>query len=160
MTTEHTIVIDAPPDTILEAFSDAAALATWWLTVHSIVKPRPLGVFAVEWAPTAEKDPVLGRLGGVFYGIVMEFKPGRELFVGNAYWLPPDGEPLGPMALEVSCTEQREAASETVTGTLVRVRQSANDQGERWRRYFQVTGAAWARALESLKDYAERSPDS
>ena len=158
MITEHTIVIEAPPETILEAFSDPAALATWWLTVHAIVTPRPLGVFAVEWAATADKDPVLGRLGGVFYGIVMEFKPRRELFVGNAYWLPPDGEPLGPMALEISCAEQHDG--DKVTGTLVRVRQSANDQGERWRRYFQVTGAAWARALESLKDYAERTPAS
>ncbi len=159
MTTEHTIVIEAPPRAILEAFFDPAALATWWLTVRSVVTARPLGVFAVEWAPTADKDPVLGRLGGVFYGIVMEFKPGRELFIGNAYWLPPDGEPLGPMALEVSCSEHHEG-SERTTGTIVRVRQSADDQGERWRRYFQVTGAAWARALESLKDYAERPADA
>ena len=62
-----------------------------------------MGIYAVEWAPTPDADELLGRLGGVFCGRVMEFLPGREMFVADAWWLPPDGDPIGPMALEVSC---------------------------------------------------------
>ena len=39
-----------------------------------------------------------------FTRTVMEFKPGREFFLADAYWLPPDGDPIGPMALEVTCS--------------------------------------------------------
>ena len=88
--------------------------------------PRPLGVYAIEWAPTAERDDVLGRLGGVFHGTVMEYLPGRELFIADAWWLPPDDEPIGPMALEVSC--MLEAASCRL------MRQSGFDDSPRWRR--------------------------
>ena len=66
--------------------------------------PRPLGSYAVEWEPTEWRDEVLGPLGGAFHGTVMEFKPGREFFVADLYWLPPDGDPIGPMALEATCT--------------------------------------------------------
>ena len=89
--------------------------------------PRPLGVYAIEWAPTAERDDVLGRLGGVFHGTVMEYLPGRELFIADAWWVPPDDEPIGPMALEVSC--MLEGAS-----CRLRVRQSGFDDSPRWRR--------------------------
>ena len=54
--------------------------------------------------PTPEADDILGRLGGVFYGSVMEYKAGRELFVADAWWLPPDGDPIGPMSLQVHCS--------------------------------------------------------
>ena len=60
---------------------------------------------------------MLGRLGGAFRGTVIEFKPGREFFVADAYWLPPDGDPIGPMALEASCTMLGERV-------VLRVRQS------------------------------------
>ena len=67
---------------------------------RSLCVPRPLGSYAVEWEPTEWQDDDLGRLGGAFRGTVIEFKPGREFFLADAYWLPPDGDPIGPMALE------------------------------------------------------------
>ena len=79
---------------------------------------RPFGNYAVEWPTGAAKDEVLGRMGGVFRGTVIEFKPGREFFVADAYWLPPDGDPIGPMAFEASCTTLGERV-------VLRVRQSA-----------------------------------
>ena len=87
----------------MAAFFDPSALSEWWHAIRSVTTPRPLGVYAIEWAPTAERDDMLGRLGGVFHGTVMEYLPGRELFIADAWWVPPDDEPIGPMALEVSC---------------------------------------------------------
>ena len=99
---DHSLAIDAPPARCLDAFFDSDALAAWWHVTRSLCQPRPLGSYAVEWAPTEWQDDVLGRLGGAFRGTVIDFKPGREFFVADAYWLPPDGEPIGPMALEVT----------------------------------------------------------
>ena len=39
--------------------------------------------------------------------------------------------------------------------TLVTVRQSAGEDGPRWRRYFDADRAGWVSALETLKDYLE-----
>lgn len=145
---DHAIVIRASPERVLEAFFDPDALAAWWLTRRSVTTPRPLGVYAVEWPPTAESDPVLGRLGGVFYGIVMEHRPGRELFVADAWWIPPDTDPLGPMALQVECSREDDACR-------LRVRQSGFEDTARFRRYYAVIERGWHISMAGLKAHLE-----
>src|SRR5437868_15182950 len=97
------IVIKAPINLVLRAFFDAAALQAWWQVSRSVTTPRVLGPYAVEWAPADFRDEIVGRLGGVFRGTVMQFESSTGFFVADAYWLPPDGEPIGPMALDVRC---------------------------------------------------------
>lgn len=145
---EHSVLIEAAPTRVLGAFFDPDALAVWWQTVRSVTTPRPLGVYAVEWEPTADRDDVLGRLGGVFHGTVMEYLAGRELFVAEAWWLPPDGDPIGPMSLEVSCEMDGPACR-------LRVRQRGFEESPRWRRYYDVIGRGWMSSLAALKAYAE-----
>jgi uncharacterized protein YndB with AHSA1/START domain len=146
------ISIIAAPGRVMWAFFDPGALSAWWQTSRSVTTPRVLGPYAVEWDPTDFKDEMLGRLGGTFHGTVMDFKPGREFFVAEAFWLPPDGQPIGPMALEVSCEAQRTKNPQI---TLVKVTQRAAEDGERWRRYYEVIAPGWERALQSLKRYLE-----
>jgi uncharacterized protein YndB with AHSA1/START domain len=141
--------ISAPPALVLRAFFDADALGAWWQAAHSVTTPRALGVYAIEWTPTDFRDEILGRLGGVFRGTVMQFEPARGFFVADAFWLPPDGDPIGPMALDVSCTGDG-------SGTLLRVTQNGFEEGARWRRYYEIIGAGWERALKSLKMLLEK----
>ena len=148
---EHTIIIQAPPERVLSAFFNAADLQEWWQVVRSVTVPRPLGTFAVEWESTDFKDEVLGSLGGTFHGTVIEYRPGVEFFVGDAYWQPPEGEPIGPMALEVRCRPQGGAHI-----TRLSVRQSGGDDGPRWQRYFEVVSSGWQRALGELKAYLDK----
>ena len=144
------LVIVAPPVKVIDAFFEPRALETWWLAKRSICVPRPLGSYAIEWEPTEWRDEVLGRLGGTLHGVVMEFKPGREFFLADTYWLPPDGDPIGPMALEVMCSRHP-------WGTKLHLRQSGYEEGVRWRRYYEITERGWHRALEALKRFVERS---
>jgi hypothetical protein len=109
-----------------------------------------LGPYAIEWAPTDFRDEVLGRLGGVFRGTIVQFHMGQGFFVADAFWLPPDGEPIGPMALEVALEADATGA------TRVRVTQSGFEESERWRRYYEVIELGWSRALGSLKSPLER----
>lgn len=145
----HSILIRAAPDRVLGAFFDPDALAAWWLAARSVTTPRPLGVYAIEWNPSREADAILGRLGGVFYGIVMEYKPGRELFVADAWWIPPDGEPVGPMSLQVDCSREE-------TACRLRIRQSGFEETPRFRRYYSVIERGWHISLAALKEYAEK----
>ena len=152
MKLDASVVINAPPARILSAFFDARDLARWWGVAHAVTAARPLGPYALEWPPTDVRDEVLGRLGGVFRGTVMQFDSGAGFFVADAFWLPPDSDPIGPMALDVA------VAPASNGGTRVRVTQSGFQESVRWRRYYEVIGLGWERALASLKSLLESQP--
>jgi uncharacterized protein YndB with AHSA1/START domain len=131
------IVIAAPAASVIDAFFDPNALAVWWQVTRSVCIPKPLGSYAVEWEPTEWRDDVLGRLGGAFHATVMEFKPGREFFLADSWWL------------EATCSAQP-------GGTLLHLRQSGHEDSPRWNRYYEVVTPGWQRALLSMKEYLER----
>ena len=82
----------------------------------------------------------------------MEYKAGRELFVADAWWIPPDGNPIGPMSLQVYCSVEDSSCR-------LRVRQSGFEETPRFRRYYSVIERGWHISLAALKEYAEkRSP--
>ena len=83
----------------MAAFVEPETLAVWWQVARSVTVPRTLGTYAIEWQTTDVRDPLLGRLGGAFHGTVMEYRAGIECFVADAFWSPPDGDPIGPMAM-------------------------------------------------------------
>jgi uncharacterized protein YndB with AHSA1/START domain len=85
----------------------------------------------------------------VFRGIVMQYQPGHGFFVADVYFLPPDGDPIGPMAFEVTCTPEGST-------THVHVSQRGFEEGARWRRYYEVIAPGWERALGALKALLER----
>ncbi len=147
---EVSIVIGAPADRVLRAFFEVSALQAWWDVAHAVTTPRALGPYAVEWRPTDFTDHVLGRLGGVLRGTVMQYQPAVGFFVADLFWLPPDGDPIGPMALDVSCSTPSPGKTE------LRVVQTGFEKSGRWRRYYEVVGEGWDRALHSLKALLER----
>jgi uncharacterized protein YndB with AHSA1/START domain len=146
----HSLTIDAPPGAVLDAFFNAEALAVWWRVRRSLCVARPLGVYAVEWEPTEWRDDILGRLGGAFRGTVIEFKPGREFFLADLFWLPPEGDPVGPMALEATCSQHG-------TRTVLHVRQSGWEDSVRWSRYYDIIATGFALALDDMKGYVEKN---
>jgi uncharacterized protein YndB with AHSA1/START domain len=152
VTFDHALTIAAPPARVLQAFFEADALADWWQVARSITTPRSLGVYAVQWEPTGFRDEVLGPLGGVFYGTVVDYVDRREFFLAECYWLPPEGDPIGPMALEVRCSVDDD------DGTLLHVKQSGYEPSLRWSRYYAVITAGWIASLKALKAYVEAQP--
>lgn len=148
---EQNLVIAAKPADVFKCFFTPDALRAWWQAVRSVTTPVPLGVYAIEWAPTPYRDDLLGPLGGVFYGTVMDVRPNQEFFVANAYWVPPEGEPLGPMAFYVACHPDS-------AGCKLHVRQDGCEPSPRWRRYYAVVARGWQVSLVALKRYAEAPP--
>ncbi len=176
---DHLLAVGAPATRVLGAFFDPAALASWWGVTRSIAVPRPLGPYALEWPPAEATDDLLGRLGGIFHGTVIDFKARRSLLVADAYFLPPDTDPVGPMALEVTCSSPRRltaavdavvarlhgpatASDETGTNsadpaavTSLRVVMRGYEESARWRRYYELLGVSLPAALDKLKEYLE-----
>ena len=148
---EQHLVISASPATVFACFFAPEALRSWWQAARSVTTPVPLGVYAVEWATTPYKDDVLGSLGGVFHGTVVDVRPNVHFFVADAYWIPPEGDPIGPMALEVTCDDDP-------AGCRLHVCQNGYDASERWRRYYAVVSRGWQISLTALKRYAEAPP--
>ena len=147
--------INSPRSRVLKAFFDPDALGAWWQSARSVTTPRVLGPYAIEWPATDYRDELLGRLGGVFRGTVMQFDTRRGFFVADAFWLPPDGDPIGPMALEVTLTPIA-ADTDADAGTNVHVVQTGFEEGVRWRRYYEIVSVGWERALRSLKMLLEK----
>ena len=57
------------------------------------------------------------------------------------------------MALEVECTP---AGDDAAAGTRIHVKQSGFEESPRWRRYYEVVGNGWERALASLRSLLEK----
>ena len=148
---EQSLVIAATPAAVLDCFFSPEALRAWWQAVRSVTTPVPLGVYAVEWATTPYRDDLLGPLGGVFHGTVMDFRAGHQFLIAEAFWIPPEGAPLGPMALHVSVEAEG-------SGCKLHVRQDGYEPSPRWRRYYAVVSRGWQISLTALKRYAEAPP--
>jgi uncharacterized protein YndB with AHSA1/START domain len=145
---EYSLLIRSTPGRIIAAFFDPRQLTMWWQAARSVTTTKPMGVFAVEWNPTGEIDEVLGRVGGVLHGTVIDYAEGSGFFVADAWWIPPDGAPIGPMALEVSCTIEGPACR-------LRVRQSGFEDTPRWLSYYNVMSRSWVSSLAALKEIIE-----
>jgi len=154
------IEIKCTPGRVLKAFFDHDALGAWWQVRNSVTTPRALGAYAIEWEPTDFRDDVLGRLGGTLRGTVMQYDAARGFFVADVFHLPPDSEPIGPMALEVTLTPVAAADGSTVPdadqSVHVRIQQMGFEEGPRWRRYYDLVRGGWERALRSLKMLLEK----
>jgi hypothetical protein len=85
----------------------------------------------------------------------MQFEPTRGFFVADVFWLPPNGAPIGPMALEVMC--RLGVTSDGLPCTRVRVTQGGFDESARWRRYYAVAESQWRALLESLRLMLEKT---
>ncbi|MGD9905578.1 MAG: SRPBCC domain-containing protein [Vicinamibacterales bacterium] len=144
------VVVEVPAARAFKAFLAADDLGYWWAVERSVAVPQPTGPYAVTWPVSDREDDLLGRLGGTLHGTVMEVEPDRALLVADVHWQPPEGLPLGPMALEIRCDPEGDDGHTRVT-----IRQTAGDDGPRWRRYFALTQAGWSHALDTLKDYLE-----
>jgi len=151
---EHSLDVGETPARVLAAFFDERALAAWWDVAAVVAAPRPLAPYALEWAPAAARDDVFGELGGIYHGTVVDFSAGRGFMVAEAYWLPPESDPVGPMALEVRCSPG-ERQNDSTPGTTLSVVQSGGDDTPRWLRYYEIIGSSWPLALGRLKHYLE-----
>ena len=151
LTVTKTGLIPAPPARVLAAFFDRKDLARWWQVVRCVAVTRPLGMYAIQWEPTDFKDEILGYLGGTFHGTIIDYDATGTVFIADAYWQPPDGQPIGPMAVDVKCFPHGDGGSTTLT-----ICQSGMGDGARWERYFAVMDRGWASAIEELQAYLYR----
>ena len=147
----RTQLIQSPPARVMQAFFTDTDLRSWWGVTRAFIVARTLGMYAIEWEPTDFRDDVLGRLGGSLHGTIVDYRAHGAFCLAEAYWQPPDGEPLGPMALEVHCRPHGNGRQ-----TMLTVKQSGEGEGQRWERYFSIMNRGWEGALEEMRVYIEK----
>ena len=88
----------------------------------------------------------------------MQFDKTTGFFLADVFWLPPDSDPVGPMALEVVCraVSPAEGGGTHVDGTTVHVKQTGFEDSVRWRHYYELITPGWEQALRSMKMLLER----
>jgi uncharacterized protein YndB with AHSA1/START domain len=145
---EQSLVIAAPPAAVFGCFFSPDALRAWWQAARSVTTPALFGVYAIEWATTPFRDDMLGPLGGVFHGTVVDVKPGQQFLVADCWWIPPEGDAIGPMALQITC--QPEGG-----GCRLHVQQDGYEPSPRWLRYYAIVARGWQVSLTALKRYVE-----
>ena len=116
--------------------------------------PRLLGPYVLEWPPSNERDEVLGRIGGIFRATVMHIEPNDHVFLADAFWLPPDGGPLGPLAVQITFSPKAtpDGRSPRSSASLM----TGFDDGVRWKRYLGLATSQWQKALGVLKMLLEK----
>ena len=134
----------------MKAFFDADALSAWWQVAHSVTTPRPLGPYAIEWAPTEFRDEILGRLGGVFRGTVDAMSGRRRLLRRRRVLAAARRRSDRTDGARGHAAGRAAAARRACTST-----QTGFEESARWRRYYEVIGVGWERALASLKALLE-----
>ena len=145
---EQSLLIAATPAAVYKCFFTPDALRAWWQVVRSVTTPKPFGVYAVEWATTPYRDDVLGPLGGVFHGTVVDVKEGKQFLVADCWWIPVEGDPIGPMALQITCQDEGGSCR-------LHVQQDGCEPSQRWLRYYAIVSRGWQVSLTALKRYAE-----
>jgi len=149
-----TLEMSSPVEPVFQAFFDSEVLGAWLATSRAIAVPRLLGPYVLEWPASNERDEVLGRTGGIFRATVMHIDPNDHVFLADAFWLPPDGGPLGPLAVQITFSPK--AKPDGRPSTLVRVVMTGFDDGVRWKRYLGLTTSQWQNALGVLKMLLEK----
>ena len=148
---EQFMTIAAPPAAVFQCFYSPEAIRAWWQAVRLVTTPVPFGVYAIEWPTTPFRDDVLGPLGGVLHGTVVDVEKGEHFLVADCWWVPPEGDPIGPMGLHVACAAEG-------AGTRLHVRQDGYESSARWLRYYAIVTRGWQVSLTALKRYAENPP--
>jgi hypothetical protein len=150
---ELSTTLHATATQVLFAFLDRSALRSWWGARNVVVQPRPGGLLVVEWeVGHGGEDALLGPQGGVLAGMLDRSMAGHFVHFGNLHLLTPRGETFGPTRLEVDVFSKGDPMHKP---TLLRLRATGFQEGERWQRYLDLTRRSWERTIGELKKYCE-----
>ena len=150
---------------VLKAFFDADALGAWWQVAR--VGDHAADARAVRDRVGADRLPRrhARASGRRLRGTVMQFDPRPASSSPTRIWLPPDGDPIGPMALEVTCTtvpgvvdSRGGSDGSSEPATHVRVTQKGFEESPRWRRYYRSSAAAWSARFARSRCSSKISP--
>lgn len=143
---ESSVVVQKPPDLVLNAFTDFYHLKNWWGVEKALIELKPGGLYSLVWKITNDS------MGFVTTGIVAEYLPACQLKIQNMVYFSPQRSVLGPMELLVLTTPEE-------IGTTLTIVQSGYQNGSDWDWYYQAVKEAWPIVSVKIKDYLEKLAD-
>ena len=144
-----TAIIAAPPGRVLRAFFDADALGAWWQVGASVTTPRVARPvrdrMAADRISRRGARPARRRVPRDGHAVSRRARDSSS----------PTPSGCRPTANRSARWRSRSAAADSAGVTRVRVTQTGFEESARWRRYYEVIGLGWSRALTSLKSLLE-----
>lgn len=140
---EHRVDIDAPPDTVWQALTEADQLVRWFAP-DAEVEPGVGGKVWASWGPAAEGT-----------SRITVWEPGRHLRLVQDRSLGQEGDDPA-RAVEVAVDFHLEGEGGR---TVLRVVQSGFGSGDTWDAEFEATEAGWRVFLKTLKLALEEHAD-
>lgn len=130
-----TVEIDADPQTVWEAVSEAEQLQRWF-PLEAAVEPGEGGSITLSWGPDIQGTAP-----------IEVWEPGRRLVWAESWG--------GDQGVRVAVDIRIEARGGK---TVLRLVQSGFDEDARWDDYLDTLGSGWRYFLYNLKHYLERHP--
>lgn len=137
-TVKTTVVIDAEPARVIQAFLDDGDLKQWWRVSRSLVEPRAGGVWSVAWDNYGEQ-----QTDHSWVGVIREIDTSR-LLVDPLVQNEPDRPLFGPLALEV-------VAEPEGNGTKLTVLHHGYQYGEQWDWLHDAVVRGWKAVLADMR---------
>lgn len=139
---DASIIINATPVTVIDAFTKPEHLKGWWGVHSSLVQTQPGGLYLLAWK---------GNEGFSYVntGIVKGYEQGLFLEIEKLCYLNTERQILGPMTLLIECSPHNSA-------TYVHVCQGGYQWGGDWDWFYEVVMENWPVALQLLKKYLEK----
>ena len=138
-TIEQTIEIDAPPETVFRALTDAGELSRWW-TTRAESDPRTGGSFAYTWEFEEQTDRNHTR-EGVYADVTTEERLRYD-------W----PMPLGPTVVDFRLAPHGD-------GTRLTLAHEGWGAGDEWEQSHRMHVSGWQFFLGNLKSYLEDGED-
>lgn len=138
-TIEQTIEIDAPPETVFRALTDAGELSRWW-TTRAESDPRTGGSFAYTWEFEEQTERNHTR-AGTYERVV----PGEHV----RYDWP---MPLGPTVTDFRLSPHGD-------GTRLTLSHEGWGESDEWNESYDMHVSGWQFFLANLKGYVEDGED-
>lgn len=141
---EVKILVSVSPSEVIDAFTNANKLSSWWNVQKSFIDLHEGGAYVLAWeiSETGYKYVTSGVIGA--------FNQDSLLQIENVVYLSPGREILGPMRIIVN-------AQRSNNNTIVTICQDGYKEGEDWDWYYQAVKTAWPMVVESLKRYLENA---
>jgi uncharacterized protein YndB with AHSA1/START domain len=137
------IDVAAPPEAVLEAFTQVEAMQVWWHVQRGHVAAHPGGFWALTWDVP---QPEFGFV--VLSGIIESFRPGEHLSIKNLLYFNRQRPVLGPMTLTIEVRKAEDLSHLVVC-------QDGYGYGEDWDWYYELVRKNWPPALVAAKAFLE-----
>lgn len=140
---QSSIVIEAHPKSIIDAFTHPERLNDWWGVSNSRIQLKPGGLYILIWLQTENGIKFLQT------SKIALFNPRKKLHLEDVLYIAADKGIFGPFNIKIDVQSIDEEKSE------VTIEQTGFEKSDTGSWYYKLMTDSWPQVLLFLKQYLE-----